>query len=266
MPQPPPFTDVHCHLLPGIDDGAGDWDEALAMARMAVEDGITTIVATPHQLGAYAGNRGSAVRQRTAQFQEALDRLALPLQVLPGADVRIEPEMVRRLRSGEVLTLADRRRHVLLELPHDLFIPLDGLLAQLHGAGVVGILSHPERNLGILHEPEVLARLVEAGCLLQVTAGSLVGRFGPEIRKFAHWMVGQGLVHFVATDAHGLRSRRPQLSRAFECVAELAGWQTAVALCCDNPAAVAEGRHVAAESAVPQRAGWSGWFRRRRAG
>jgi len=266
MRQPPPFTDIHCHLLPGIDDGAGNWDEALAMARIAVRDGIATVVATPHQLGRYAGNRGAAVRRRTAQLQEALDRLALPLKVLPGADVRIEPEMVRRLRSGEVLTLADHRRHVLLELPHDLFIPLDGLLAQLHAAGVAGILSHPERNLGILRQPDVLVRLVGAGCLLQVTAGSLLGRFGPEVQKLARWMVGEGLVQFVATDAHGVRSRRPQLSKAFQCIVGLAGWQTAVQLCCDNPAAVAEGRAVAAGPAVPERSGWSGWFRRKRAG
>jgi protein-tyrosine phosphatase len=266
MPQPPRFTDIHCHLLPGIDDGAGDWDEALAMARMAVHDGIGTIIATPHQLGSYAGNRGMVIRQLTARFQEALERLSLPLEVVPGADVRIEPELVRRLRSGDVLTLADRRRHVLLELPHDLFIPIEGLLAHLQTAGVVGILSHPERNLGILRQPDVLPRLVEAGCLLQVTAGALVGRFGPEIEKFARWMVGQRLVHFVATDAHGPRTRRPQLSRAFECVAELAGWETAVALCCDNPAAVAEGRRVTAELPVSQRSGWSGWFGRRRAG
>jgi len=266
MSQAPPFADIHCHLLPGIDDGADDWHQALAMARMAVDDGIATIIATPHQLGRYAGNRGAAIRQRAAQFQETLARLGLPLTVLPGADVRIEPEMVRRLRSGDVLSLADHRRHVLLELPHDLFLPLDGLLAELRAAGTVGILSHPERNLGILRRPEVLAHLVEAGCLLQVTAGSLVGRFGPEIQKFARWMVGEGLIHFVATDAHGVRRRRPEMTRAFDCVAELAGWQMAVELCCSNPASVAGGRPVTAAPAARQRSGWSGWFRRRRAG
>ncbi len=269
MPQIPPFTDIHCHLLPGIDDGASDWAVSLAMARMAVDDGFATIIATPHQLGRSAQNRGDTIRQLTVELGRRLQDHGIPLDVLPGGDVRIEPNLVRLLRSGDVLSLADRRRHVLLELPHDVFFPLDGLLGRLQAQGIVGILSHPERNLGILARPEVLGPLVDRGCLLQITAGSLVGSFGPEIQRFTHWMVGQGLVHFVSTDAHGVRRRRPLLRRAFDCVAELADWETAVDVCCRNPSAVAEGRPVTLPTRYPRRSGWAGltdWFRRKRAG
>ena len=148
------------------------------MAEMAVADGIGTIVATPHQLGSHAKNSGDTIRAATVRFQQFLDGRRLPLRVLPGADVRIEPDLLPRIRRGEVLTLADRRRHVLLELPHDVYVPLERLLAELASAGLVGILSHPERNLGILNQPGVLRPLVERGCLLQVTAGSLTGAFG----------------------------------------------------------------------------------------
>jgi protein-tyrosine phosphatase len=247
------FVDIHCHLLPGIDDGAKDWGESLAMARLAVDDGTTTIVATPHQLGNFGHNRGDHIRQLVAEAQQRLDAARIPLVVLPGADVRIEPDMAGALARGEVLTLGDHRRHVLLELPHELYFPLEPLLEQLSRRKFVGILSHPERNQGILRQPEVLAPLVEAGCLMQITAGSLCGTMGPECQQFSEWMLAEGLVHFVATDAHGPRSRRPLLRRAFERVVEIVDETTANELCSGNPGRVAAGqpvpagRHKAAE-------------------
>ena len=266
VPNPPPLVDIHCHLLPEIDDGATDWETALEMARLAVADGISTIVATPHQLGSYAANHGEAIRQKTAQLQQILRQQGIPLRVLPGADVRIEPDMIPKLLRGEVLTLADRRRHVLLELPHEVYLPLEGLLSKLASAGIVGILSHPERNQGILHRPEVLDALAQAGCLFQVTAGALTGTFGPESERFAQGMVRRQLVHFVSTDAHGVKSRRPLLQRAFQCVAELAGEQTALDVCCRNPAAVVAGESVAGTRRESRKAGLAGWFRWNKAG
>jgi len=264
--KPPCFVDIHCHLLPGIDDGSSSWQDTLAMARMAAADGIGVIVATPHQLGNYGQNDGEMIRQHTAKTQEFLDQHQVPLRVLPGADVRIEPDLVAMIRRGEVVTLGDHRRHILLELPHEIYLPLDGLLGQLKRAGMVGILSHPERNGGILGRPDVLAPLVEAGCLMQVTAGSLVGTFGPQIQKFAHWMVQEQLVHFVATDAHGPKSRRPLMQRAYECVVQLVGQDIAEDVCCHNPASVAAGEAVAPPKRRPKRAGLAGWFRWNKAG
>ena len=192
MSDLPDFVDIHCHLAPGLDDGAAGWDEALAMAQMAVRDGFSTVIATPHQLGGYLDNHGNLIRERVAEFQQRLDAHQIQLQVLPGADVRIEPEMVPRITSGEVVTLADRGRHVLLELPHELFVRFDSLLDELDCAGMEGILSHPERNRGLLCEPGMLDPLVEEGCLIQVTAGSLIGAFGPQVQAFANNMVEQG--------------------------------------------------------------------------
>jgi protein-tyrosine phosphatase len=253
------FVDIHCHLLPGIDDGAKDWDESLAMARLAVEDGTTTIIATPHQLGNFAHNDGERIRRLTAELQQRLDAAQLPLRVLPGADVRIEPELIGRLVSGDVLTLGDHRRHVLLELPHELYLLLEPVMAALRRHKMFGILSHPERNQGILRQPELLAPLIEAGCLLQITAGSLCGTFGVDCQHFCEWMLAQGIVHFVASDGHGLRSRRPLIRRAFERVSELTDVETALALCRDNPGRVAAGAVLPAcrRPVVSKRLGWS---------
>ena len=281
MPDSSPLVDIHCHLLPEMDDGAADWGETLAMARLAADDGISTIIATPHQLGGNAHNHGNAIREQTARLQRFLDKHRVPLRVLPGADVRIEPEMIAKLRRGEVLTLADHRRHVLLELPHEVYFPIERLVADLRAVGITGILSHPERNLGILDNPRVVRQLVKAGCLMQVTAGSLVGGFGPDVRKLARWLVRQRLVHFVATDAHGPKVRRPLLRRAFDCVARLAGEPVAMDLCCRNPASVAAGAALAeSQGAQSSRASSdrgashsrsahsrsTGWFRWKKAG
>jgi protein-tyrosine phosphatase len=261
MNQTSGFVDIHCHLLPGLDDGAKSWEESLAMARMAVADGIASIVVTPHQLGGFAENHGDAIRQRTGQLAELLAQHEIPLTVSPGADVRIEPGMIALVQQGEVLTLADRRKHILLELPHEIYVPLDRLLSELRAAGIVGILSHPERNAGIMANPAVVEPLVDAGCLMQITAGSLTGAFGASSQAVAERLATSGLVHFVSTDAHGLKSRRPQLTAAHARMVELVGQALADECSIHNPAAVAAGRPVAAgrRAVKTARSGWFGW-------
>lgn len=262
-----PFTDIHCHLVPGIDDGAKSLDESLAMARLAVDEGIETVICTPHQCG-NSRVLGDDIRAQVADLQTQLDHAGIALNVLPGADVRIEPGLVAMLRSSTVVSLADRMRHVLLELPHEVYLPLEPLLEELRSAGMDGILSHPERNAGIMARPEILVRLVDDGCLTQVTAGSLNGTFGPASQQLAEQWVSQGLVHFVATDAHGARARRPLMKLAYEKCVQLAGERAAQQMCGVHPAAVAAGREVPrgrlATAGKPRQASrFSGWFGRK---
>lgn len=260
--MPEPFVDIHCHMIPGVDDGARDSADALAMALLAADEGITTVVVTPHQLGAYQDNSGDAIRVRAVELQELLNVNGVPLRVLPGADVRIDDGMVEKLASGEVLTIADQRRHVLLELPHDLYMPLEPVLDALERRGMAGVLTHPERNKGILAQPTLVESLVEQGCLMQLTAGSLTGSFGAASRALAEQMCRRGLVHFIATDAHGARSRRPKMRDAFARAAELAGAEAATAWCCQNPALVCEGREPplgVTTVAASRRSSWAFW-------
>jgi protein-tyrosine phosphatase len=195
----------------------------------------------------------------TAEFQRLLAAEGIPLRVLPGADVRIDGDMIERLQSGDCLSLGDSRRYVLLELPHELYMPLEPVLDALRRLRMIGILSHPERNEGILRHPEVLAPLVARGCLMQVTADSVTGIFGEAPRSCAEMMVRQGLVHFVATDAHSPRSRRPRMREAMETIAVWAGRDYARAVGCLNPAAVADGRDcqpLPPPQGTPSRGGW----------
>ncbi len=136
---------------------------------------------------------------------------------------------------------------MLLELPHELYFPLADVLESLRRAGMVGILSHPERNQGLLKQPRLIPPLVDSGCLMQVTCGSLLGTFGPASQQMSEWMLDQGLVHFLATDAHGHNARRPLMKHAFERAKQMVGEEIAVDLCCRNPAAVAEGGDVAGQ-------------------
>lgn len=247
------FTDIHCHIVPGIDDGATDLAVSLAMARQAVADGTTTVIATPHQLGGNRQVTAAAIRAGVAALTSELTAAGIPLDVLPGADVRIEPELPRLLKSGAVVTLADRGRHVLLELPHDVYVPLEPLLKTLQKQGLTGILSHPERNRGLMAAPQIIAGLVASGCLMQITAGSLLGTFGSTARRIAEWCVQKRLVHFVASDAHDTAHRPFGMSPAFAAVRTLADEPLAWAVCRENPALIAAGEPLAASPAARPR-------------
>jgi protein-tyrosine phosphatase len=257
------FTDVHCHLLPGIDDGPRNWDESLAMARLAVAEGMATMIATPHQLGSFAHNRADEIRSLTAELRQRLLEVNIPLQVLPGGEIRIEPGLIDRLDADEILTLGDRRRHILLELTHEEYIPIESLIWELKQRELTVILAHPERNGGFLDNPDLIDPLVEDGCLMQVTADSLCGSFGPEPQQLAEWMIERGLVHFVSTDSHGVRTRRPLMGGAFERICELADERTAHDLCCRFPGRVAAGRTIATGRRTVLGQRWSGWWARR---
>lgn len=264
--MPAVFADIHCHLLPGIDDGAPDIATSLAMAQMAVADGTHTIVVTPHQLGNYSANQGEEIRRQTKLLQRVLNEHSIPLELLPGGDVRIEDGMIEKILAGDVMTLGDHHTHVLLELPHELYFPLENVLGELQRHGISGVLSHPERNQGILHDPTLLPPLVELGCLMQVTAGSLMGTFGSRSQELSEWMLEQGLVHFIATDAHGARSRRPLMRRAYDRIAELVGEPTALDLCSINPELVACGKPVAGGIRTRPRRGWPKFFAGKKVG
>lgn len=260
------FVDMHCHLLPGVDDGPEDWDEALLMAQQAAADGIDTIIATPHHLGIYRTNDGPAIRARTARLQEFLNQRNVDLRVLPGAEVRVEPDLVERVRAGEILTLADRGRYVLLELPHEVCLPIERMLDDLGRAGLRGVLAHAERNMGIMAQPSLAESLVAAGCLLQVTAGSIMGTFGRQVEETALHLIRQGTVHFVATDAHSSRSRRPLMRRTFDRLTELVGYAAALKLCCRNPAALLDDSHIEPALEKGKKFALGRWFGWKKAG
>ena len=238
------FPDIHCHVIPDIDDGSANISESIIMAKMAQREGTRSLIATPHQLGTNRQVSPAAIKKGVADLVEALDKEDVGVKIRPGADVRIDPELPKLLKQGKVLTLADHGKHVLLELPHDTYYPLDQLLKSLRKQGLVGILSHPERNRGIIKNPDVMWDVIEAGGLLQITAGSLTGTFGSSCQEIAELAVDEGLIHFIASDAHDTKHRPFGMRDAYDTICEMAGEKLADLVCCENPARVFEGDDV----------------------
>ncbi len=238
-------VDVHCHCLPGIDDGPPTLDAALDLCDALVDDGVTTVIATPHQLGAYDGvNTAAVIREAVANLNRELAEAEIPLEVLPGADVRVDERLARLFEDDRILTIADRRRHLLLELPHELFVDPLPSIAALSERGVQAIITHPERHRYLLNAPEHASAWVAAGAALQVTAGSLLGDFGPRANQEAWRLVHAGLVSLVATDAHDCERRPPRLTDALAVLENELGADAARTLCLENPWRVLQGESL----------------------
>jgi protein-tyrosine phosphatase len=227
--------DLHCHLLPGVDDGAEDLSTSLKMARASVAQGVTVVACTPHILPGVYHNRGPDIRAATRQLQDALDREGIPLQLVTGADVHMAPNFVARLRSGELLTLADSR-YVLVEPPHHVAPPqLEEFFFNLVTAGYVPVLTHPERLPWVRSGYAAIKKLVQTGVWLQITAGSFAGAFGRNALYWAVRLLDEGCVHLIASDAHDAERRPPNLATGRESVAKRVGEQEAEHLVFTRP-------------------------------
>lgn len=207
------MVDIHGHWLPGVDDGAKDLEMSLRMARIAVDDGITTALATPHHNNGIYTTRAEAVRSEVAALRLEFERAGIELELLPGAECHLVPELPRELAEGHAMTVADRGKAVLVELPvHSVPMGTTTILEEILGLGITPIIVHPERNGELARHPDRLADWVSLGCLAQVTARSCVGKFGDASREAAHEMVTRGMIHFVASDTHRDRRRVPDMS------------------------------------------------------
>jgi protein-tyrosine phosphatase len=248
------MIDLHSHILPGIDDGAGDMDTSLAMARIAVADGITRMACTPHVVPGLYDNDFRIISSKLGELRQALSDRAIPLDLVIGADVHIAPDLDDRLASGVVPTL-NRTRYFLLEPPHHILPPkLEEMTSRLIKAGFMPIITHPERLTWLRAHFGVIERLNEMGCLIQVTADSITGGFGKDAQNLALRLVDEGRVDIVASDCHGPVARKPVLSRARQAVADRLGESEARAMVLERPAAILDNRPIAAVGASRERA------------
>jgi len=237
------LIDIHCHILPGVDDGAHSLKESLVMARMAFRDGIHTIVATPHTLDGIHINPVQEVASRVASLQHVLLQNRIHLRLCVGADVHLCPRILERIRTGEAATINDARKYLLLELPSQT-IPsgVKDEIFNLKLNGITPIISHPERNPVIHKDVAILYELVSMGALCQVTAMSITGEFGGMVKECAELLLRHRLVHVIATDAHSSDRRPPVLSDAVEIAAEILGsYEDARHMVTDVPASILSG-------------------------
>lgn len=252
--------DLHCHILPGIDDGPDSLEASLAMARAQVAAGVHTVVATPHVSWNY-GNTAGTIGPATTALQAAITAAGIALRVLPGAEVALtravdlNAEQLAELRLGDSPWL-------LLEPPIAVDSPgIEGMIGMVQGRGCRILLAHPERCMAFHSDPDLLRRLVGSGCRAQVTAGALTGAFGRTVQALASRFVEEGLIHVVASDAHDDAYRRPGMRPQIDDAgyAPLAAWLTA-----DNPSAILQNRPLPPRPAfAPARPRRGRWLRRR---
>lgn len=232
------MIDLHCHYLPGIDDGAQSWAESLDLARASVADGITHAAMTPHIHPGRYENIFSSVVAATNSFQLALDHASIPLRVYPAGEVRLTADIMDLLERGELpfLGVMDGYRIMLLEFSYDQIpVGAEKLAHWLLARNIRPLIAHPERNKAIMHNVEKVAPFVEMGCLLQLTAASLIGEFGQAAQDSASLMLDRGWVAVIATDAHNLLHRSPRMTAAKNWLADRGGREWADDLTCLMP-------------------------------
>ncbi len=219
------MIDIHTHILPGLDDGAESFEDALNMARAAVSEGITTIIATPHHANGSYTNLAADVKMQVSSLNERFSAENVPVTIQSGQEIRVHDDLLEAWQRRELLTLADSR-YVLLELPSSRIPRITReLIHELLIMNVHPIIAHPERNAEIVQHPERLAELVEAGAYGQVTTHSLLGGFGKRIEQASWKLLRSGSIHVVSSDAHHIVRRGFRLGEAYGAIERTMGEQ-----------------------------------------
>lgn len=210
------MIDIHSHILPGVDDGAQTEEDSLVMAREAVAQGITAIIATPHNKNGQYNNDRQSILKNVEILSDLLVREDIPLTVIPGQETRINGEMIEDIKNGSLLSLNDSK-YLFVEFP-SANVPrfATQMLFDIQVAGYTPIIVHPERNQELIEHPNRLLEFVKNGALTQVTAASVVGKFGKNIQKFSEQLIEANLTHFIASDAHNTKTRGFWLDQAYK--------------------------------------------------
>lgn len=215
------------------------------MCRLAVADGTRAMVASPHMFNDMFDVAPGDILLGVSRLRERLRAEGIPLVVVPGADVRVVPGLDRLIRNGLAMTLGNNGRYIMIEFPqHILPHGLPDILFSIQLTGTIPIITHPERNLEVQADPLVMARFVEAGNLVQLTAASVVGWFGEAARDCAHTLLAARLAHLIASDAHSSNKRPPGLSKAFALMEELLPTEEVEEIFVHRPLSVLAGEHV----------------------
>ena len=245
------MIDLHCHMLPQIDDGPKSLEESIAMARIAVKDGIKTLACTPHIYQGVYNNTAEKIKEATSAFQKVLDKEKIPLTLVYAADTHIHPNLIEEIRLGNVPTF-NGGRYLLLEPTHHIApIGFESYVIKMLEEGFVPIITHPERLSYIEKFYDVMTRLVQKGAWMQITASSFSGRFGEKAKKFAIRFLVDGKIAIIASDAHDSKHRPPILSQAFLSASKVLGEDEARRLVLDRPSAVLDNMDPKKVTPVP---------------
>lgn len=222
------LIDLHCHILPGVDDGAKDRIMALKMAQAAVDQGISHILLTPHHMDSHYMNHKIDVIKETGAFRQDLVDNNIPLKVFPGQEVHLTGDLLKAIFDDDILFMDSGNRYLLLEFPHN-EVPeyAESMIFELTSRGITPVLAHPERNQGFQKDPDKLYSFVKMGCLTQLTSSSYLGVFGKNVQVLTEKIIKANLGFAFASDAHNFKGRRFMMREAFDKLQEQEGIETA---------------------------------------
>lgn len=208
------MIDLHCHILPGVDDGAENWAESVEMARLAWESGVTGIVATPHFYGEMQSLAAlQRIFDRYQQLSKVLHREGIPIELYPGAEILCTPQTEAMARKKALPTLGNTH-YVLTEFFFDApFEHMDAMLDGIAQYDYIPVIAHPERYETIIHNPRGVDRWFRKGYIIQLNKGSVLGAFGYQVQNTAQWVLNAGLAHVIASDAHSASRRTPDMTQ-----------------------------------------------------
>lgn len=252
------FIDIHCHILPGIDDGAQNYDQSITMAQLAVRDGASAVVATPHVKNGIYDLSKKEIIGKVEQLNSVLYQNNISLTILPGAEYYLEPGLPQRLADGELLTINNTERYILIELSNTMMPDyVRRTLYEIQLQGVVPIIAHPERNSIFAGNTSLLKSFTDADILTQVTSASITGVFGRKVQKTAYSIINIGAVHILASDGHSSNGRSPTLSAAYEQIGYYWGNNFADILTFINPKHIINGEMVPENEEPTRTRRWS---------
>lgn len=236
-----PLVDIHCHLLAGLDDGPGTDEDALAMCRIAWNDGVRIVAATAHQNEHWRSVTPERIQHAACRLVRQLEEAGVSVTIVPSAEITAHAGLEESWRNGDLQSVAGRQQYLLVELPPALAVDLNDTVQRWRQAGIRPILAHPERHEELLHDSGRVEQLIRAGCLVQVTASSITAPPSPQNGQVLKSWLKRGLVHLVGSDGHSPGRRPPRMAEAYRQIIRWAGVPMADRVCSINATAIVYG-------------------------
>ena len=251
------FADTHCHICPGLDDGARDMDEALEMCRIAWNEGVRSIAVTAHQNDRWPDVTPARIERATQELAGRLEDMDCSLQLVPAAEVMIGANTMEYWRAGRLLSVGNQGKYLLVEFPHGLHLDIRDLAREFVDQGLRPILAHAERCPELAYVPGKIEELIEIGCMVQISTGAIANPENRRQQKILRDWARRGIIHVVGSDAHSPRRRRPNMISAFQQLKKWTSHSLAKRICGTNGMAVLNGRsmQLALSNRPPRR-----WF------
>ena len=247
------FVDTHCHLCPGLDDGPATMDEAIKMCQIAWNEGIRKIACTAHQNAFWPNVTPQAIMSAADDVSAELQRLGCDIELVPTAEVVVEADLIQRWENGELLSIGNQGKYLLIEMPHGVFLDLREMVSALVLHGIRPILAHVERYPELLWDQQHTEDLMEAGCVMQLSAGAITSKRDRRTTKILRRWAHQGWIHVIGTDAHSPRGRAPRMLSAFDTFRQWTSDAMAERVFVENGLAVLNSEDLNALPAIPPR-------------